>query len=58
MKIKKRPAILSLGYGMAVRGDRRQRRPAEKCRRGWIVHPLDGTKEFITGIPEFGSRSR
>jgi myo-inositol-1(or 4)-monophosphatase len=24
-----------------------------KCRRVWIVDPLDGTKEFITGIPEF-----
>jgi myo-inositol-1(or 4)-monophosphatase len=24
-----------------------------KCRRVWIVDPLDGTKEFINGIPEF-----
>jgi myo-inositol-1(or 4)-monophosphatase len=24
-----------------------------KCRRVWIVDPLDGTKEFITGVPEF-----
>ena len=24
-----------------------------KCRRVWIVDPLDGTKEFIKGIPEF-----
>jgi len=24
-----------------------------KCRRVWIVDPLDGTKEFIQGIPEF-----
>ncbi|MGA2412246.1 MAG: inositol monophosphatase family protein, partial [Candidatus Binataceae bacterium] len=24
-----------------------------KCRRAWIVDPLDGTKEFIKGIPEF-----
>jgi myo-inositol-1(or 4)-monophosphatase len=24
-----------------------------KCRHVWIVDPLDGTKEFITGIPEF-----
>jgi myo-inositol-1(or 4)-monophosphatase len=23
------------------------------CRRVWIVDPLDGTKEFIKGIPEF-----
>jgi myo-inositol-1(or 4)-monophosphatase len=23
------------------------------CRRVWIVDPLDGTKEFINGIPEF-----
>jgi myo-inositol-1(or 4)-monophosphatase len=23
------------------------------CRRTWIVDPLDGTKEFIKGIPEF-----
>jgi myo-inositol-1(or 4)-monophosphatase len=23
------------------------------CRRAWIVDPLDGTKEFIQGIPEF-----
>jgi myo-inositol-1(or 4)-monophosphatase len=23
------------------------------CQRVWIVDPLDGTKEFITGIPEF-----
>ncbi|MDB5108163.1 MAG: 3(2),5-bisphosphate nucleotidase [Candidatus Binatus sp.] len=24
-----------------------------KCRRVWFVDPLDGTKEFINGIPEF-----
>src|SRR5258705_5472126 len=24
-----------------------------KCRRVWIVDPLDGTKEFIQGVPEF-----
>ena len=24
-----------------------------QCRRVWIVDPLDGTKEFINGIPEF-----
>ena len=24
-----------------------------RCRRVWIVDPLDGTKEFITGVPEF-----
>ncbi|MGO9603258.1 MAG: inositol monophosphatase family protein [Candidatus Binataceae bacterium] len=24
-----------------------------ECRRVWIVDPLDGTKEFINGIPEF-----
>jgi myo-inositol-1(or 4)-monophosphatase len=24
-----------------------------KCTRVWIVDPLDGTKEFITGVPEF-----
>jgi myo-inositol-1(or 4)-monophosphatase len=24
-----------------------------RCRRVWIVDPLDGTKEFINGIPEF-----
>jgi len=24
-----------------------------KCRRVWIVDPLDGSKEFIQGIPEF-----
>jgi len=24
-----------------------------ECRRVWIVDPLDGTKEFIKGIPEF-----
>src|SRR5271154_6190078 len=24
-----------------------------KCRRVWIVDPLDGTREFINGIPEF-----
>jgi len=24
-----------------------------QCRRVWIVDPLDGTKEFIQGIPEF-----
>ncbi|MDO8432636.1 MAG: 3'(2'),5'-bisphosphate nucleotidase CysQ [Candidatus Binatus sp.] len=24
-----------------------------KCRRVWIVDPLDGTKEFIRGVPEF-----
>jgi myo-inositol-1(or 4)-monophosphatase len=24
-----------------------------KCRRVWIVDPLDGTKEFIHGVPEF-----
>lgn len=24
-----------------------------KCERVWIVDPLDGTKEFIKGIPEF-----
>ncbi len=24
-----------------------------KCQRVWIVDPLDGTKEFIKGIPEF-----
>ncbi len=24
-----------------------------KCRRVWIVDPLDGTKEFIKGVPEF-----
>jgi len=24
-----------------------------KCRRAWIVDPLDGTKEFIKGVPEF-----
>ena len=24
-----------------------------QCRRVWIVDPLDGTKEFIKGIPEF-----
>ncbi len=24
-----------------------------RCRRVWIVDPLDGTKEFIKGIPEF-----
>lgn len=23
------------------------------CERGWIVDPLDGTREFIAGIPEF-----
>jgi myo-inositol-1(or 4)-monophosphatase len=25
----------------------------QKCSRVWIVDPLDGTKEFINGIPEF-----
>jgi myo-inositol-1(or 4)-monophosphatase len=24
-----------------------------RCRRAWIVDPLDGTKEFIKGVPEF-----
>jgi myo-inositol-1(or 4)-monophosphatase len=24
-----------------------------QCRRAWIVDPLDGTKEFIKGVPEF-----
>lgn len=24
-----------------------------KCSRVWIVDPLDGTKEFISGVPEF-----
>ena len=24
-----------------------------ECRRVWIVDPLDGTKEFIQGVPEF-----
>ena len=24
-----------------------------QCARVWIVDPLDGTKEFITGVPEF-----
>jgi len=24
-----------------------------KCRRVWIVDPLDGTREFINGVPEF-----
>jgi len=24
-----------------------------QCRRVWIVDPLDGTKEFIQGVPEF-----
>jgi myo-inositol-1(or 4)-monophosphatase len=24
-----------------------------QCSRVWIVDPLDGTKEFITGVPEF-----
>lgn len=24
-----------------------------KCERVWIVDPVDGTKEFVTGIPEF-----
>ena len=38
--------------------DGSRRRPSTtttgcKCRRVWIVDPLDGTKEFINGIPEF-----
>jgi len=24
------------------------------CRRVWIVDPLDGTKEFVAGVPEWG----
>ncbi len=23
------------------------------CQRGWIVDPLDGTREFVEGVPEF-----
>ena len=37
---------------MALRGDRRND-DRLSCERVWIVDPLDGTKEFIKGIPEF-----
>jgi myo-inositol-1(or 4)-monophosphatase len=33
-----------------TRDDPAQRR---RCRRVWIVDPIDGTREFVTGIPEW-----
>ena len=38
-------------WGMLLRGSRRDRGQSDKPR--WIVDPLDGTTNFLHGVPHF-----
>lgn len=44
------PSLLSCGWLSEETRDSPRRRSQSLC---WIVDPLDGTKEFIAGIPEY-----